>query len=890
MTSMERPLRRLSSMFTLNGSSQEPKVKLPQSRSTSKISLSPRDRSPVRQDARSPIPHSPSAQHLSPHLLPTNPSPSLLPILPELGPSTSLAPPTLYNDLPPLRPSSPIHSRPGSRAGSRPASRAGSRPGSPVRQLLPSGRTTPTTDVKSKRRSWMSSRSRAGSFNRSRAGSQDIERSDGLKIWIVGNEDKVEYDATRLERSEKIPELWDENGDTFVYLFPRTASKEPSFKIDSSVYSSSPALTLLARGETLTQSTRSSRERNRRSLEVNAQCITPGVPATPPMTPKQEPMETGSSKGSRTSGGSRNLSDILDEPRKDRHLYVPISLSANGLLDSPISTESGLSSDDTEILITVRNLFAFLYGQSLVATTKHPSIFSIFLGISNLLKSFEFSNQDGSTFGETAGTSFSQYVEEFCLADVRKSREKTVEGVILGERMRCQELYNEAFVHCVGRYDDIVKVDNPKFDLISGITRNRLERASMDLYIRLKGVRARLEDFEFPSLFAGIANSSTSSESKTVRFKAWKAAFMSTRRHVMSHYKGQYGSWPPKASSKKNAFEESGLNRLVLQDVYQDFADLYDLLVDRTSLTSRSADMPAEDDAAVDDPQEPTPRALRRVLSEFDRSTPPVQPPIPYDTPNIPSLSTTQRAVGNDAPKQAKERSKKLKDDQIDKMLRSSYNWDSEKVTPFLDAFRAFERKAARGRTIDELADLRNGQWIFLYTVLQSLPMVVVDAPGVRWTKGVEYFLCEPPKGNSPWSRDEGIKKSWYGIAGSTGVVSLPADVVDYGVEGIYRRSHCWEVAEKWSGHSTIMASAAVEDVDQLLPPPPGLAPIRSNSPSSRNPHRNSVQLGLEALPLPAGVGMGGPGELRPLSRHDPNRSFEDILGPATDTGKKKRR
>jgi hypothetical protein len=64
-----------------------------------------------------------------------------------------------------------------------------------------------------------------------------------------------------------------------------------------------------------------------------------------------------------------------------------------------------------------------------------------------------------------------------------------------------------------------------------------MERASMDLFIRLKSVRSRLEDFEFPSLFAGIANSTTSTETKTINFKAWKSAFISMRKHTMAIYK-----------------------------------------------------------------------------------------------------------------------------------------------------------------------------------------------------------------------------------------------------------------------------------------------------------------------------------------------------------------
>lgn len=475
----------------------------------------------------------------------------------------------------------------------------------------------------------------------------------------------------------------------------------------------------------------------------------------------------------------------------------------------------------------------------------------------------------------------------FRLADIRTSREKTMEAVILGERMRSWDLYNEGFVHCVGKYDEIVRLRSPKYHMISDTTAKRLERATLDLSLRLKTVRSRLESFDFPSLFSGIANSTTSTESKTVRFKAWKASFLATRRHVMTFYKDKYGAWPPSAKSKKNEFEESGLNRILLQEVYRDFSDLYDALVNRNAITTRSADLIAGDG----DHDDVTAPALRRVMDEYDRSSPPVQPAVPFDTPLLPSLVGTRRGFESlDIRKQKKENSKRLDNDEINLALMQSYNRDCISSTPFLQAFMTFERQAARGKSIEEMQDLRNGQWLFMYAVIQSLPLVVVDAPGIQWTKGVEYFLCGVPKGNAPWT-PETHSRGWYTVAGSTGVVSLPADIIDHGVDGIYRRSHCWLAAEKWAGSNELAPLPGHEENGIMLTPPPILAPhdnmgSRSNSPNQHS-QRSSVHLGLEALPLPAGVAPTGAKPV--VARHDPLKSFEDILGePKTPKGKKR--
>ncbi|KAL8858137.1 MAG: hypothetical protein Q9178_005314 [Gyalolechia marmorata] len=786
-----------------------------------------------------------------------------------------------------LRPLTPVSDagRPDSRASSRPNSRASSphrdfhRPFTPAsnrsrpsstgdfrsstRSVSPSKRLSQSITIAkeqklAKRRSWLPGKSRPTS---------QIGDVQLPKAWVIApsNLEKTPYDVSALAKFEKVSELWNETGDVVVFLHPKEAYRGPSFRVESSVFAASRKLTSMARGRVnyncLTPTTLED-QTQQMSLQLPGQRSRPASPA---------PMD-GSSQGSRT------MSDTFDErPPKDVNLYLPLALRAD-----LYGAYTSLGADDVEQLVAVRNVFAFLTGQALVATPNTPAIFGIFLKIADFLQRYEFSNMDGSTLGEDVTTNFRDHVTKFKLADVRASREKTMEAIILGERMRSWYLYNEGFVHGVGKYDEIIKLKSPKYYMISDATTKRLERATLDLNSRLKTVRTRLETFEFPSLFAGIANSTTSTESKMIRFKAWKAAFIGLRRHVVTVYKEKYGAWPPSAKSKKNEFEESGLNRILLQEVYQDFADLYDALVNRKSITTRSVDLAVGNEAGSDD-EDVTAPALRRVMDEYDRSQPPMQPPIPFDTPLLPSLVGTRRGFETLEPKkQKKENAKRLANDEINQALMQSYNRDCINSTPFLQSFMHFERQTARGKTIEEIQDLRNGQWLFIYAVIQSLPLVVVDAPGVQWTKGVEYFLCEVPKGTAPWTQ-ESHSRGWYAIAGGAGVVSLPSDVIDHGVEGIYRRSHCWLVAEKWIGMNDLSSVQSYEMTDSQLMPPPqllssdnGISASRSGSPR-RDSQRQSVHLGLEALPLPAGVAPTG---AKPVAaKYDPLKSFEAILG-----------
>ena len=600
------------------------------------------------------------------------------------------------------------------------------------------------------------------------------------------------------------------------------------------------------------------------------------------------------------SSGSNRMAfvddDAVDEPQ-ELHLYLPIPLNCDVSLPN-----ARISQEDTETLLLFRNLFAFLLGQALIATPRSPSLFSIFMDVASLLSRFEFTNFDGSNFGETATTSFGNYCDELHLPDVRRSREKTIEAIVLGERLRFYPLYLEGFVHGVGKLDELKQLRSPKFGLIHPITQKRLERGFIDLDTRLRVLYSKLNEFDFPSVFSGAANSTTSPESKAVRFKTWKASFSEFRRFTAQYYRQKYGSWPPKARSKKNHFEENGLNRQVLNDLYHDFTDLYDMMVDRTALTDRTMDNGGETAPATSDPHALMVRALRLVMSEYDHATPPVQPPIPFDIPQFPSLKSLH-GKPMDAKKEAKRRSKKLKDTDINAVLMGSYTREGLKATPFIESFMQFERRCAHGKTLNDLMDIRCGQWIFLYCVIQALPLLVVDVPNVKYNDAVEYFLCIAPRGGAPWiQNDSKTARSWFGVAGGAGVVSLPSDVVVNGVEGIYRRSHCWHVAEQWAdkdalepptvedtfdnessmsspyqGQQSSAGSSSEPPQFNAHTPPPAIP--RNNSPalSRRGEHRHSIYPGLEALPLPAGVAPIEP-PARPASRFNPTMSFDDIL------------
>ncbi|KAI1180591.1 hypothetical protein F4777DRAFT_585466 [Nemania sp. FL0916] len=753
--------------------------------------------------------------------------------------------------------------RPSSSHGSQSPSRDSDRRGRPRKSWLPGGR-------------------------RSRSQSTDARQPNVAGAWILGQ--NSDYNTAFLANGEKVPELWNENGDVLVFLDAKGTNGSPSFKVPSLVTDYSLVFADLIDVEL--SASPGGRDRNftgRDSLSVSD--ATRRV-QSPPLSPPNWDPQTGS----------------------EVRLYLPVSMSTPG----------HRSEADMERLISIRNMFALLTGQPLVATKSQPTLFAVLLNISGLLKEFEYTDATGATFGDAVDMSFGFLTEQTGLADVRQSREKTLESLILGERMRSMDLYNEAFAHAVGKYPAMRDLRSPLWEQVSPSTRERLERAHIDLVGRQHSVNNRLEAFDFPALFSGTANSTSAAEYKDIKFNTWRKSFGRMRQFVLTYYKSSFGSWPPKARSKKNPFTESGLNRQVLKILYSDCCALYDLLADRASLTTRIIDQSAND--IGNDYHDPRGSAMRKMLGEFDQSSPPVLPPIPFDLPKLPDMASVQENFYDLTHKEQAKLVKGLQEYQVILILNKAYDFDTATLRiPIIQQFKEFELKEAKGKTAAEMADHRLGFWLFLYVVIQSLPMLVVDAPGLKFTENVEYFLCQPPKGSPPWMEDApAVRKRWYEVAGGGGLVELSEDAVQFGIEGIYHRSHCWLAAKRWEmgdyagppppSNEALAPLEAPQSVFEDMDPgmaasptflprsesplsgPPGLAlRSRGTSPAGRHSaHRSSIALGLEPVALPVGghsasgsrasSGWGPSGGPRPSSiamhRSRSSGNLQGIAGP----------
>lgn len=696
------------------------------------------------------------------------------------------------------------------------------------------------------------------------------------KAWIAGLKEHIPYDLTPLLTGDKVAELWDINGDVVVHLYPESACRGPQFRVHSSFFADSRSYSHL---------TKPSLNASFAEIQLDEPDFGPSLQAG--------------------FGHNRNISvpKIIPPTDNPQVIYLPLELHGDYL--APEATPQG---DDLELLVLYRNFFSFLSGGALVSTPRQVSLFSIFMGIASILRRLQYGSEDGSTFGEVPHSSFGRYCDELRLADVRSSREKTIEAVVLGENMKYWKLYNEGFVHTAGRYDDVKSVGSPKFAKISPITINRLERASLDVETRIATLKDKLVDFEFPSIFAGIANSQTATEAKSVRFKAWRLAFIDFRKFTIAQYKRRYGDWPPKASSKKNKFDSSGLNRVLVREMYQDFCDLYDMLANPREMTTRTIDMQPMQDA-INDKTETIQYALRVIESEYDRSTPPTLPPIPFDTPLIPSFDQSFKGANMIVSQKG---GAKLKANDINELLLGSYNREYIKPSNFVQEFMAYERRLAAGATLDQIIDNRCGQWLFLYAVIQALPITAVDARDIQFTDGCQYFLFAAPRGGKPWMReDTTASRAWFNVNSAGQTLSLPTEVLDHQPEGIYRRSHCWLIANQWLEDAGRLPSsdAPIEYISESYSAPrhspPALLPSATSphySPAQspllrpmtpidgdgrtalpKSPSRSNLQVNLEQVTAPTKAP-------RPASQYNPSITFDSILGASAQKPEKKKK
>ena len=463
------------------------------------------------------------------------------------------------------------------------------------------------------------------------------------------------------------------------------------------------------------------------------------------------------------------------------------------------------------------------------------------------------------------------YIDARELADVRGWAEGAASMIVWTERAakhavapadapRLEALWREGFVHSTGLLGALQTL--PEWRTISPITKALVDRASLEVQVRVTAADRRLAGFHFHDVWP-VSSAGP---------PAARLAFDRFHRFLLEHYAARFGAWPP---GDGDSDAHARVTRPLCQLLQRDFAALYWYLVDTdavwspapsaagstaiTTITTASSSSSSSSGGGggsgsggvrrtIVRPSQPAWRPddeslpMTEMLRSFDEreNHPPIPHPFPLVPPPTPasaSIILASSAIGSAGvgglgtskkPKgffpSAGQRNRAAQAAQAAAAAAAAGNpaqaanspaatalalsestniealRSSTSLNPLLEAFQAHE-KSVPGHDIAP-RDARKGRWIMIYAVVQTLASVAPDAPGLRWCDGVEYWLNPKLRGTPPWKP-----------------ASPADDTVD---ERSHFRSPCWlgsgapasaapaELSAAPSGHATTPLAPAV--------------------------------------------------------------------------------
>lgn len=617
-------------------------------------------------------------------------------------------------------------------------------------------------------------------------------------------------------------ELWFPDGDTLVYLTERPITprnpqglyKPPppkaSFRLHSSVLRKNESPFLIAALE------ESFRERPLTPPRFMGAISDDGISPTS----MEFEYQLGPQKKSKKN-------DIHSEEGVQYRLYVPAPPGGDKLAT-------------LRHQLTTRNFFAVLFNKSLVGITLGQTLLDLVdrmdlylsppnplnydlvdQGISEIESPYGSLLNSGPRIGQMSTQRIiMDYLKGRDFDDVRNWPEGAAGLVVWAERasasggLSCglgggemvggvESLWREGFVHCTGMLAQLE--GGGEWREISPITKALIDRASLEIQVRVAGADQRLSNFNFTDMWP-----TTSSAAPHAR-----AAFDKFQKFLIKHYSSRFGSWPPHTPDGR-------LSRMVYVQLQRDFSALYDYLVDRdvswsnsNAQTHHPRHSNAQGGGVVNkpnntvagkklvNPKSPHWRAddeelhITDILITFDEKQ--NYPHMPHPFPLVPPPMVVGRGFKNRFFPGARRGSitntptsafttPATADKAAALSLSESTNimslMSSSVSNDLVDAFAKHE-KSISASEIDP-HDARKGRWILIYGILQTLATVAVDAPGIRYTEGVDYFLCPKLRGTPPWKcgGERGMDPSFSG--------SSMAD------ERSHFRSHCWTVPRTW--------------------------------------------------------------------------------------------
>ncbi|KAI4289541.1 MAG: hypothetical protein L6R35_001190 [Caloplaca aegaea] len=505
------------------------------------------------------------------------------------------------------------------------------------------------------------------------------------------------------------PELWDERGDTLVYMYMRGSRTKPppSFRINSSVIEASGS-----------------------KFFIDQLYHTREPEGWPDFVPNEGPNGTLPVGSSDTydhdairpiSGAPAAPSGVLHE------LYVPWP-----------GAETGIHS--TIWHITTRNFFAILADASaLVGTTLHEAMYKLFERIT-MYPDYLNDDTDRARWLTT-------YITRHKFDDVRNNPSYAASLLAFSETpgIRWREGYTEAFVHCVGMLNMGLRTI-PEWKFITDQSRVLMDAAYLEMEDRLHRAQRCLLAFDFSSMWP-----MSSAPQSTGR-----ACFDRLRKWLCKYYENAFLHWPP-------TNDATWLTRDMVVRLKSDFHSLYDYLVDRDIVFDGTYYRPnsrwvMNSKSGQTFKADTNELPLTDILLSFDNKNgfPHIPHPCCLAPPSTPAHNKPKAVPFNfkkpSSPTDvtANSRRKALSYAEASNVYTLR---DQFVHTELISNFIRFEQSDLV-ESVDPF-EARRGRWILIYGILQILATVSVDSPKLRYKEGAQYHLSPTMKGIVPWAEDE---------------------------------------------------------------------------------------------------------------------------------------
>ena len=432
----------------------------------------------------------------------------------------------------------------------------------------------------------------------------------------------------------------------------------------------------------------------------------------------------------------------------------------DGQISYEIFFPSPINLSQTETLrhnATTRNVFALLYQASIVGLNLYQAL----TDLQDRLQKYMPEEFDATNV-------IIEYMNAKGFDDVRENPSMAVALLAYSETQGAlwDEGWREAFVHCAGMYNRLEGTAEYKY--ITPITKALLERASLEVSVRVQSCEDRLSDFDFLDMWPQLQSNSPS-----------RAAFQRLQKFFVQYYRGSYESWPPAAPHGYDQW----LHRNLAQKLQADFGALYDYFVNRDIVwdgseerSGRKWNLVHPGDASFQ--ADTTDLPFTDIVVAFDNLH--KYPHIPHPYPLVPD-SFPQRSDSKENLLKMKKNAKPQEDKMAERKAALAYT-ESTNIyllgsdfvsNDLVEAFVKFE-KGDRAGDADPYA-ARRGRWILIYFVLQTLASVSVDTPHMRYCNEVSYHINCRLRGTPPWNKGNQNFE-----------------------EASHVGSHCWTVRSTW--------------------------------------------------------------------------------------------